>query len=227
MAGGRASAICPRDESHFSGSGGKQVGGAWEHFKENCKPVFLDGRERDERDEQVISLSSNSRSFGSQQSCKRGPRRGDKGTTYKGSQNPYLTRPNLMRARLLVRNLIYYFNIEYFKNSNTIFMGFTYLLELSFSRHIHFAFAVHWPVLAALKQSTPLTMWQKGGQLALPHVNIFADKSDKPNSFAADSHSEADLMKSQDVALSSITLYSVIQSIICLQMPYSPPKNNN
>ena len=62
--------------------------------------------------------------------------------------------------------------------------------------------------------------------MALPHVNIVADKSDKFNLLAAKLHSEADLMKLQDVTLSSTILYSVIQSIICLHMPYSPPKNN-
>ena len=74
-------------------------------------------------------------------------------------------------------------------------MAFPYLLVFAFCRHIHFAFAAHWPVFAVLKYSQSLKMWQKGGKWAFTLVTMVADKSDKPNSFAADSHSEADLMK--------------------------------
>ena len=50
---------------------------------------------------------------------------------------------------------------------------------------------------------------------------MVADKADMPNSFVDDSHSETVLMKSQDVALLSMILYSVNQGFINLSNPSS------
>ena len=59
-------------------------------------------------------------------------------------------------------------------------------------------------------------MWQNGGEEVFHPGELgitVADKSDSPNSYAADSHSETDLTKSQDIVRSSIIWYSVIQNI--------------